>query len=304
MVKLTYNIKAGEFQIMRLSTNTTDYLSRRRGVDEVIGMIAKAGFDAFDLSLEKADIWGDDPIGFANKVKEASEKYGIPCNQSHAPFPSSVGDEEKDEEIFKSIVTAMEIASIAGADVIVVHPKQHLKYAEAGNPEKLKEMNLEFYRRLVPYCEKFNIKVATENMWQMNEEKLIIDSTCACAEEFCEYIDMIDSPYIVGCLDLGHVVLVRRDLPEMIRAMGNSRIRALHVHDNDLLRDNHTLPYTRQMTYYDTTTALADIGYDGDFTFESDTFFAKLPPPLLQDGLNFAHAVGRFMIAEIESKRK
>ena len=304
MVKLTYNIKAGEFQIMRLSTNTTDYLSRRRGVDEVIGMIAKAGFDAFDLSLEKADIWGDDPIGFANKVKEASEKYGIPCNQSHAPFPSSVGDEEKDEEIFKSIVTAMEIASIAGADVIVVHPKQHLKYAEAGNPEKLKEMNLEFYRRLVPYCEKFNIKVATENMWQMNEEKLIIDSTCACAEEFCEYIDMIDSPYIVGCLDLGHVVLVRRDLPEMIRAMGNSRIRALHVHDNDLLRDNHTLPYTRQMTYYDTTTALADIGYDGDFTFEADAFFAKLPPPLLQDGLNFAHAVGRFMIAEIESKRK
>ncbi|MBO5883729.1 MAG: sugar phosphate isomerase/epimerase [Clostridia bacterium] len=289
---------------MRLSTNTTDYLAKHRGVEEVISMIAKAGFDAFDLSLEKADIWGDDPIGFANKVKEASLKYGIPCNQSHAPFPSSVGDEEKDEEIFKSIVTAMEIASIAGADVIVVHPKQHLKYAEAGNPEKLKAMNLEFYKRLVPYCEKFNIKVAAENMWQFDDNKVIIDSTCASSEEFCEYIDMIDSPYIVGCLDLGHVALVRRDLPEMIRRMGNSRIRALHVHDNDLIRDNHVIPYTRNMTYYDTTTAFADIGYDGDFTFEADAFFAKLPPPLLQDGLNFAHAVGRFMIAEIESKRK
>ena len=109
---------------------------------------------------------------------------------------------------------------------------------------------------------------------------------------------------MVGCLDLGHVVLVRRDLPEMIRKMGNSRIRALHVHDNDLKRDNHTIPYTRQMTYYETTTALADIGYDGDFTFEADNFFAKLPPPLFQSGLDFAHAVGRFMIDEIESKRK
>jgi sugar phosphate isomerase/epimerase len=289
---------------MRLSTNTTDYLTRQRGVEEMIGLIAKAGFDAFDLSMEKADIWGDDPYGFAKKVKDASEKYGIPCNQSHAPFPSSVGDEEKDEEIFQSIVLAMEIASIAGAQIIVVHPKQHLKYAEAGNPEKLKKINYEFYKRLIPYAEKFGIKVATENMWQMDGEKVIIDSTCASAEEFCEYIDMIDSPYMVGCLDLGHVVLVRRDLPDMIRTMGNSRIRALHVHDNDLVRDNHTIPYTRSMTFYDTTTALADIGYDGDFTFEADSFFAKLPPPLLEDGLNFAHAVGRFMIGEIDSKKK
>ena len=289
---------------MRLSTNTTDYLVRKRNLDEVIGMIAKAGFDAFDLSLESATIWGDDPIGFANQAKEASLKYGISCNQAHAPFPSSVGDEEKDEEIFQSIVTAMEVASIAGAETIIVHPKQHLKYADAGNPEKLREINFEFYKRLMPYAEKFNIKVATENMWQFSEDKVIIDSTCASAEEFCDYIDMIDSPYMVGCLDLGHVVLVKRDLPDMIRRMGNSRIRALHVHDNDLVRDNHTLPYTRNMTYYDTTTAFAEIGYDGDFTFEADSFFSKLPPPLLQAGLNFAHEVGRFMIAEIDSKRK
>ena len=59
---------------MRLSTNTTDYLVRKRNLDEVIGMIAKAGFDAFDLSLESATIWGDDPIGFANQAKEASLK--------------------------------------------------------------------------------------------------------------------------------------------------------------------------------------------------------------------------------------
>ena len=196
---------------MRLSTNTTDYLTRRRGLEEMIEMIAKAGFDAFDLSLENADIWGDDPIAFAKRARAASEKFGIPCNQAHAPFPSSVGDEEKDEEIFKTIVTAMEVASIAGADTIIVHPKQHLKYADEGNPEKLKAMNIEFYKRLVPYCEKFNIKVATENMWQFDENKVIVDSTCASAEEFCEYIDEIGSPYIVGCLDLGHVVLVRRD---------------------------------------------------------------------------------------------
>ena len=90
----------------------------------------------------------------------------------------------------------------------------------------------------------------------------------------------------------------------MIRKMGKNRIRALHVHDNCLTRDSHTLPYLMNMTYFDTTTALADIGYEGDLTFEADSFFAKLPPPLLADGFRFAHAVGRFMIAETESKIK
>ena len=289
---------------MRLSTNTTDYLVRQRNIEEVIGMIAKAGFDAFDLSLEQANIWGDDPMGFAERAKAASEKYGIPCNQAHAPFPTGVGDEEKDEIRFNEIVTAMEVASKVGAKTIIVHPKTHLSYLVEENREKLKQLNYEFYKRLIPYCEKFNIKVATENMWQFDENKVIVDSVCASAEEFSEYIDMLDSPYIVGCLDLGHVVLVRRDLPDMIRKMGKNRIRALHVHDNNLKSDTHTLPYVMNMKYFDTTTALADIGYDDDFTFESDTFFAKLPPALLQDGLNFACAVGRFMVAEIEEKKK
>ena len=42
---------------------------------------------------------------------------------------------------------------------------------------------------------------------------------------------------------------------KMIRALGGKRVKALHVHDNDLVRDVHTLPFTRKIDW--------DRGYDG-----------------------------------------
>ena len=90
------------------------------------------------------------------------------------------------------------IASILGAKCIVVHPKQHLPYRR--NAETLKKINFDFYKSLIPYCEQFGIKVAVENMWQMNPvgRKTIVNSTCARVEEFCEYVDMLDSDFIVA----------------------------------------------------------------------------------------------------------
>ena len=53
-------------------------------------------------------------------------------------------------------------------------------------------MNVEFYKSLIPYCEKFGIKVACENMWQNNSASgAITDSTCSRAWEFCKYIDAV-----------------------------------------------------------------------------------------------------------------
>ena len=63
----------------------------------------------------------------------------------------------------------------------------------------------------------------------------------------------------------------------MIRALGGKRVKALHVHDNDLVRDVHTLPFTRKIDWDEVMTALKDIGYDGELTFEADTFLSQFP---------------------------
>ena len=116
-----------------------------------------------------------------------------------------------------------------GAKNIIVHP--------IGAPEGVdyQQTNIEFYKSLVPYCEKFGIKVATENMWQNNPSSgAITDSTCSRAWEFNKYIDAVNSEWITGCLDLGHVSLVTKKIPEFIKEMGKERISALHVHDTNL----------------------------------------------------------------------
>lgn len=293
---------------MLLSTQT-HVLASKYGSQKAVRMLAEAGFDCYDISL--FDLIRDPNYEFcqenwretAHALRSVADEAGISCNQGHAPFPSSTGDPEKDARLFDAIIRSMEIASILGAKVIIVHPKMHMYYP--GNAHTLKQINIEFYRSLIPYCEKFNIKVATENMWQYARgSQTIMDSVCASPEEFCDYIDSIGSPWITGCLDVGHTVLVHRDLPDMIRALGHDRLLALHVHDNDGTADNHAMPYQRSMDFPAMLQALADIDYQGEFTFEADCCYKRLPEELIPSCAKFLHDTGRAMIHEIEKAKK
>ena len=293
---------------MRLST-ITDFSQNKMSLEECIQLIKNAGFDCFDISLSTHMYYPDSPFNqpdyleYTHKLRKHADLLGITCNQAHAPCPTSRGDEETDEKIFREVVRSMEIASIMGANIIVVHPKQHLCYAE--HAEELFHMNVEFYNRLIPYCEKYNIKVATENMWQSNMASLAItDSTCSRAWEFCKYVDAVGSDWIVGCLDIGHASLTGTDIPAFIHALGNKRLQALHVHDTDLVHDTHTIPFMEKIDYMAVAKALGEIDYQGDFTYEADNFYANKPAALFPATAKYMHEVGRFLISEVEAHRK
>lgn len=291
---------------MILSTQT-DFLGRAYGEPQAIRMLAEAGFDAFDFSFfpmfdnPEYPMNGENFRDYAKSLRAVADEAGIPCNQAHAPFASGTGKEEDDERRFRAIVRSMEAASILGAKVIVVHPKHHLPYMT--HAAELKQMNIEFYRRLAPYCEKFGIKAACENMWQRNPvTDRIIDSTCSRPGEFCDYIDEVGSPWVVGCLDVGHVALTDEDLGGFVRAMGPKRLQALHVHDNDFLEDSHTMPFTMKIDFSALVTALAEIGYEGDFTLEADHFLEKFPLPLVPEALKLLYKTGRFLADQAGKK--
>ena len=291
---------------MLLSTQT-ERLQRKLGYEGAIKVLADVGFDAYDLSQfgavgENDPLHGDGFEEYAASLRRFADGLGIVCNQSHAPFPSSTGDPANDGQIYKSIVRSMKIASILGAKCIVVHPKQHLPYRQ--NEDTLKKINFDFYKSLIPYCEQFGIKVAVENMWQMNPvgRKTIVNSTCARVEEFCEYVDMLDSEWIVACLDIGHVSLCGEDMEVMIRGLGKKRLQALHVHDTDGCRDLHTLPFTSGNDFRLIMRLLREIGYEGDLTFEADSFYAGFPDEMLPDVASFMQKTGRQLIRMMKSE--
>lgn len=293
-----------------LTSTPIGRLTKRFGTKEAIRIVAKAGFDAYDMTLcsvEKIEghpLTGPDFRAAAQEIRAYADSLGLVCNQTHAVYPTSRGD-ERDPEIFETAVRHLEISAILGAKVCIVHPNQHLPYWE--NVDTLKQINMDFYRRLVPYCEKFGIRVALENMWQHFPfcKGKIIHSTCSRAFEFNDYLDTLNSPWMVGCLDIGHTVLVGEDLPSMIREMG-PRIFCMHVHDVNGLQDQHTLPFHSSIDYEAFTQALADIGYQGDITLESDCFYGNLPvdyPETYETACAHMASVARALRDMINAKR-
>lgn len=292
---------------MLLST-TTGPVARVYGEQKALEMIKTAGFDAYDLMLGKNDdefidiFAGDNYVAVAKEMRAYADSIGLVCNQCHSPERTSTMDPKETEDRFQNVVRSLEIASILGAKIVVVHPNQHITYRE--NVQKLFEQNMRFYTRLIPYCEKWNVKIGVENMWHYNKAAgRIMHSTCATPAEFLGYLETINSPWIVACLDLGHTELVDESNPYMIRTLGHKYLKALHVHDNDLYNDNHTLPYNGKIDWNAIYDALAGIEYEGDLTYEVCSFFTQFPQELWQDVLTFMVKVGRHMITQIQNRK-
>ncbi len=281
---------------MKLST-TTSYPAREISLEKSIEIIAKAGYDAIDFSQFDEFIYSVEPNkNYYLELRKYAESLGVCFNQSHAPFASSYREQERTDKRFQEIVWSMQKASWLGIPNIIVHPCQHISYHEEGNAELLFEYNMDFYNRLLPYCEEYGINVALENMWQRTG--FINHSICSKPEEFVRYIDTLNNSFFVACLDIGHSALVREDTADFIRALGKDRLKCLHVHDVDGQNDNHTLPFYGNINWEKVVSALKEIGYTGDLTFEADCFLEKLPLQLYQDGINYMQKVGRYLVSE------
>ena len=285
---------------MILSTQTHG-LSRAFGDEKAIEMLAEAGYDALDYSMFDNDILDKDNYReIALNLKKIADKNSIYFNQAHAPFPSvRYGDEEYNRDAFKRIIRSMEIAAILGAGIIIVHP------FTCPSDVDQKSENIAFYNKLLPYCKEYNIKVALENMWGYDERRdYIVANVCSTGVELAEYVDALDSEWFVACLDIGHSGLIGEEAADAIKILGKDRLKALHVHDNDYKSDCHTIPFLGQINWDSVTQALSSIGYDGDFTFEADSFLDGFDREFLPSAARYMHDVGRYLIKKIESFNK
>ncbi|MBO5891491.1 MAG: sugar phosphate isomerase/epimerase [Oscillospiraceae bacterium] len=284
---------------MKTSVNF-QYILKNREPEAAVKLVKNAGFAAIDFGFLTEEYYAETGLGedWYRQLRCFANHNGIVFNQAHAPYPTSFKDPAKTAVRFWEVVRAMKHAAILGIPVMVVHPMQHLRYYDDGAPELLFEMNMDFYRRLIPFCEEYGVKVALENMWQREPENVINHSTCSTPAEMIRYHDTLNSPWITCCLDLGHATLVE-DTPAFIRALGADRLRALHVHDVDGIHDSHMPPYTGVTNWTQIAKALKDIGYRGDFTFEVCAWTNKLPMTLHEPALKLLSDIGHHLVNQI-----
>lgn len=293
---------------MILSTQTSN-LFGRFGADDAINIFSEAGFDAIDFSMFGLTNDGDplvtaDEAAFAKELRQKVEAAGLRFNQAHAPFPSwRVGDDAYNAKMPARVEKSIKIAGLLGAGAIVVHP-----IAIPGGGKEQKDFNLKMYREFAPIAKEYGIKVALENMWGHDSRRnYIIPNVCSFAADLCDYYDALDdSEAFTICLDLGHCGLIGEEAQDAIRILGHDRLGALHVHDNNYIQDNHTIPYDygMRMNWDKITKALGEIDYSGDFTYEADVFFARFDRASMPIAAKFMADIGRALIAKIDAARE
>lgn len=278
---------------MKTSTEIAS-ASRIIGEQKAVQLIAKAGFDAWDLSMfsmcqynwqtglcEATDhpLSGNEYLKFIWELKHIGLDNGIHCNQSHAPFPTS------SKEIQSLIFRAIECTAEAGGQICIIHPDNN----------KSPEENAEFYFSLLPFAKSCGVKIAAENMWNWDsKEAHSLPAACSTSESFCRHLQAVDDEFFIACLDIGHAEMKGSGsgAANMIHALGN-KLQALHIHDNDLLNDSHQIPFSMGIDFSAVINALKDIHYSGYFTLEADQYLKNYDRDNVFQGLQMLSAAAK-----------
>ncbi len=288
---------------------------------EILTMLKQAGFEAYDFSAmmrrSESYLFCDDYLEQAKELRRFADELGLVCNQAHAPFPvkypenpyyaaylmenlarqsgrtfSAERAKEEYEAIMPRLVErAVEISGVLGAKNIVVHPVNNYTA----------EQNAEYYETLVPFAKRAGVKIAVENMFNWKDgSPHATDAACSNHEDFVKHLSLLDEQVFVACLDIGHSEMegLRTSAVEMIKALG-SRLKCLHIHDNDKKHDLHRLACTNQIDYDAVCAALKEVGYDGDITMEADCFANRFDTAFYPKAMRFMYEIGDYLRGKI-----
>lgn len=294
--------------------------------DKAFKILKESGFTAIDWALDlvwdraeiKKGIMPDGTIfdgtldeieaHFADELA-AIRKYGFKISQAHAAFPCYIEDKPEFNkyciEVYKKTIL---LCDRVGCKNLIIHGISRYPDNKTHSYEDIVKINMDMYTALIPTLLKTNVVVCLENLFFTIAEKRYA-GTCCDPHEACEYIDKLNA--LAGkecfglCFDTGHINLVHCQPEYYIKTLGK-RIKALHIHDNDMMGDNHLAPFTGKFDFMQFARALRDIGYDGDLSFETyrQTDNKRVPDRLVKPFLDLTYQCGLLFKDIIEGREQ
>lgn len=268
--------------------------------DEQYNKLKEYGFDCVDFGMANTDA----PIytlpkaesdALLLKEKALAEAAGIEISQVHGPwrYPPEDDTEENRAERFEKMCKSIRATALLGCKYWVIHPIMPFGThdLEEGKEKETWELNVEFFRKLIPVAKEYGVTICFENMPMLN-------FSIATPADILRFVEEMNDENFEVCLDTGHVTVFRGlSLGEETRRLGK-HVKTLHVHDNRASLDMHLLPYLGKGDWEGFTAALKEIGYDGAFSLETAPP-GVFPEPLF-DKLSSAYAdLARWMTREI-----
>ncbi len=263
-------------------------------------MMKKAGFDGVDLAVchDQEDPKRILTPQWAEKVyrdAEALTAEGLEIAQCHLPYypghidlPGDGSVRGYEEEWLEALLHTLDIAHEVGAKIAVIHPVTVM-----GKPEETIVGNIEMFRKFVPTLEKYDMKLAVENVFSRRRGRYA-DGYVGRADELLAIINGVDSEYVGACIDTGHARIFRLNQGNMARAI-DKKLFALHVNGN-AGGDEHNIPFTfaggaERTDYPAFCRALKAIGFKGYMNLELGP--GRLPAMAAQPYLDLAAKIAR-----------
>ncbi len=298
---------------MYIGCNTLSFVGKGEEDTEAIKLLAAAGFNCIDLNLNRYSVrdpmdgfWSKSVVQqqeYARIIKDFAKASGVYVSQVHAPYPTFFPTKKKRKEVAECVDNSIYMAALIGSPYVVVHPQVP---PEAKSQEQIKaaiEDSIEFYKGFAYLLRQTGVQLAIENMFNWDWEKDIpLQTVASTAECMCYMIDtlnhMCGDDLYVACLDTGHGMLTGGgDLPYMVKRLAH-RLRLLHIHDNDGLRDRHHPPFTGIIDWEAFAKSLAEIDYNGVLSLE-----IKADKPDLQTAQKLFVAADRLRLMVEKEKR-
>lgn len=288
--------------------------------EEGFALIKRVGFSCADFSLNEylsnQEIYQSEINSFFDRSvaeleafftphKRGAEAAGIRINQMHMPYPVYVpqGSREQNDYLWNEVAPkSLKLCAFFGCPYLVVHGFKLAYFL--GSEEKEWERTEEFLDFLAPMAKEMGITLCIENLYDGVGGHLV-EGPCCHAGKAAERIDRMNEKYqaeVLGfCFDTGHANLVGLDFERFITTLG-SRLKVLHIHDNDGVSDLHQIPFAFTRTRENQSATdwegfvkgLKKIHYDGVLSFETAPVLTAFPEVMKADVLSFLAKIGSY----------
>ena len=305
--------------------------SQRFEMDYAYKTIKEAGFEAIDWALynqwdgnQAVPCWDRDVI-LSGQVKQncifdedidtiiahyqpeidTIKKYGLTITQAHSPFPAyDIKNPAFMDYAVETYKKCIKLCEYAGCPRLVIHGISRRPHEWDFTEEEVRALNMKLYTALIPTLKTSNVTVLLENLFASSRGRKYA-GVCSNVYDAIEYIDTLND--LAGkecfgfCLDVGHLNIVHVSLHDFVLKLGD-RLKALHIHDNDMNGDLHLAPYTGTVRWDDFHDSLKKIGYTGDLSFET---YMQTSDETCEDGmvlptLEFICKCGQFFRSKIQ----
>lgn len=258
---------------MKIATTTGEMYAFTKSYEEAISAYQGTGFRYLDFSFYTMVLQENNPLmsdGWQDVIlscKETAKKLDFQFVQAHAP---AFHFRKNFENGLKGTIRSIEACGMLGIKNMVIHSALFPEFKYPDDAQGYFKANEPFFRALIPAMEKHDVRILFENTTIKH-----CGDNCyfpILGKDLNAFIDYMNHPLFGAAWDVGHANMDGIDHYTEIMDMKDN-LKALHIHDNDGITDQHTAPFIGTMDYDSLMRGLIESGYNGYFTLEADGFF-------------------------------